>query len=256
MRVSLRHDGTLDIERGLVHPDDVARERKAARGSDAGAPEAAASALPARMVEELTAHRTAALRVELAHNPDIALAATVHALALATLYRDSGHSCLALTASSEPLERHTHATADSPAHQALAELGEQWGERLPENADALFGWCVAQQQDTLLDLLAYVSALTINAVETRPHARGGPADALAEALALDMRKWWTPTPEGFYERLPKATLAEAVREAKVPPLGVSLVAVKKTEAARLAARALTGSGWLPEPLRPALSVAA
>jgi len=258
VRVSLRHDGTLDIERGLVHPDDAARERKAARGSDADSPEAATSALPARMVEELTAHRTAALRVELARNPAVALAAAVHALALATLYRESGHSCLALKASSEPLERHTSATNDSPAYPALAELGEQWGERLPEEADALFAWCIAQPQDTLMSLLAYLSALTVNAVENGRQARSGDdaAEQLAATLALDMRQWWTPTPEGFYERLPKATLAEAVREAKVPPLGVSLVSVKKAEAARLAARALAGTGWLPEPLRPALPVAA
>ena len=136
-------------------------------------------------------------------------------------------------------------------------LGEHWGERLPEGADALFAWCIAQSQDTLLSLLAYLSALTVNAVENGRQARSGddPAEHWRATLALDMRQW-APTPEGFYERLPKATLAEAVREAKVPPLGVSLVNVKKTEAARLAARALAGTGWLPEPLRPALSVAA
>jgi ParB family chromosome partitioning protein len=256
-RLYLRHDGQLGIERGLVHPDDAVREPEA-ENEDGNTQQASGPALPARMVQELTAHRTAALRVELARNPAMALAASVHALALEILYREPFQSCLALKASSEPLERHTKAMGDSPAHEALAELGAAWGERLPEDAGSLFSWCIAQPQDVLLDLLAYLSALTVNAVELRSHARGddSPADRLASALALDMRRWWTPTPEGFFERLPRAMLAEAVREAQVPPLGVSLTNVKKAEAARLAERALSGSGWLPQPLRPALPAAA
>ena len=36
--------------------------------------------MPAPLVQELTAHKTAAIRAELAHNPDVALAAVVHAM--------------------------------------------------------------------------------------------------------------------------------------------------------------------------------
>jgi hypothetical protein len=74
----------------------------------------------------------------------IALAATVHALALSLLYHAGSDSCLALRASSEPLERHTQAVGDSPAHQAMAEEGERWGEHLPGEASDLFAWCLAQ----------------------------------------------------------------------------------------------------------------
>jgi ParB family chromosome partitioning protein len=188
----------------------------------------------------------------------VALAATVHALAHSLLYAGARASCLAINATSEPLERHTDAPQDSPAHQALADLGAAWGERLPEDADSLFAWCIAQPQDVLLSLLAYCSGLTVDAVAAKQHFAPGRehADQLAVTLALDMRQWWTPTPEGFYERLPKAALAEAVKQAQVAPLAVSLTNVKKAEAARIAARALTGSGWLPEPLRTSETLAA
>ena len=101
----------------------------------------------------------------------------------------------------------------------------------------------------LLDLLAYLAALTVDAVEVKHGRPKAHAEALAQALSLDMTQWWTPNVEGFFSRVPKSVLALAVSEAKVGPLGVSLANLKKAEAARIAAGALAGSGWLPEPLR-------
>ena len=71
--VSIDHDGTLRIERGLIHREDRKAEAKAAAGP---------GALAASLVTDLSAHRTAALRVELAGKPSVALAAVVHAMAL------------------------------------------------------------------------------------------------------------------------------------------------------------------------------
>jgi ParB family chromosome partitioning protein len=82
LRLLLEHDGSLRIERGLIHPDDL----KAVQAEGAAQPVRDPAALPATMVAELTAHRTAALRIELARNPAMALAATVHALAVSLLY--------------------------------------------------------------------------------------------------------------------------------------------------------------------------
>jgi ParB family chromosome partitioning protein len=253
--VTLTHDGDLRIERGLVHPDDAKAE---AKGKGEGRPAIDRAGLSATMVEDLTAHRTAALRVELARSPATALAATVHALALSLLYNGGSESCLELRASSEALERYTQAVGDSPAHQAMAEEGERWGEQLPGDASDLFAWCLAQPQDKLLDLLAFLAALTVDAVQTKQGRgdRHAHADRLAETLSLDMRQWWTPSVEGFYQRLPKAALAELIAEAKVPLTGGTIGKITKAEAARIAAKALTGTGWLPEPLKvqsPALA---
>jgi len=54
----------------------------------------------------LTAHRTVALRIELARNPAVALAATVHGLALSLVYNANSSGCLIVRASSEYLENH------------------------------------------------------------------------------------------------------------------------------------------------------
>jgi ParB family chromosome partitioning protein len=252
--VTLGHDGALCIERGLIHPDDAKAEAKREREpKEAAAP----TGLSAGLVAELTAHRTAALRIELARSPAVALAATVHALALPALYSTGSQSCLDIRAACKALAVHGEAVTGSRAHQAMGQEGERWGDRLPGDAGDLFAWCLAQPQDALLDLLAYLAGLALDAVQVKGRAdRHDHADRLAEALSLDMREWWTPTVEGFYQRLPKSALAHVVADAKVPPLGVAIASLSKAEAVRLVAGALEGTGWLPEPLRtqsPALS---
>lgn len=249
-RLRIDRDGSLDIDRGLVHPDDVER-------SEPPAPQATKrdrTALPATLVAELTAHRTAALRMELARNPGVALAATVHALALSLFY-PGATSSLAIRASSENLDRDAKAPDDCPAHAAMAEAGTRWGDALPGDAAVLFDWCVAQPQDVLLDLLAFLAACSINAVQAKEDRPGCDrlthAGALATTLGLDMHGWWQPTASGFYSRLSKAQLKQAMDEAPVPSLGDHVFGrMTKQEAVARVATALDGSGWLPAPLRP------
>lgn len=198
MLITLSHDGELQIERGLLHPDDRKAESKAERLA------AEPGALAASLVTDLSAHRTAALRVELAGKPAIALAAVVHAMALPLLYGEHHGSCLDLRASSTPLDRHTKAETDSPAHDALRQTRTFWGDRLPGSPAELFASCLSQPQETLLDLLAFVAALTVDAVQTNGTNWHPAADALADSVTLDMREWWQPTVEGFWQRLPKA----------------------------------------------------
>jgi ParB family chromosome partitioning protein len=104
----------------------------------------------------------------------------------------------------------------------------------------------------LLDLLAVLAALSVNAVQgaqDRPDCdRLAHADQLATSLQLDMRPWWSPSVDGFYGRLSKASLIHAVQESGCQT-GVVISALKKPEAARFVAGLLDGSGWLPLPLR-------
>lgn len=74
------------------------------------------------------------------------------------------------------------------------------------------------------------------------------AVALAQAVALDMRDWWQPTVEGFWQRLPKAGLIHALGEAQVTAVA-ALDSMKKAEAAQTVAKTMQGGGWLAPPLR-------
>jgi len=44
---------------------------------------------------------------------------------------------------------------------------DAWFARFPKIPQALFTWCLAQDQQTLLALLAFCTALSLNAVKTK-----------------------------------------------------------------------------------------
>ena len=54
--------------------------------------------LSERLITELTAHRTLALRDALAKDPGVAFAAVLHALCLGAFYRMSSGTCLEISA--------------------------------------------------------------------------------------------------------------------------------------------------------------
>ena len=75
------------------------------------------------------------------------------------------------------------------------------------------------------------------------------SDLVAQAAELDMVKaGWEPTAETYLNRVPKARIHEAVREAKGEGTAQLLDHLKKGEMATEAERLLKGSGWLPEVL--------
>jgi len=249
-RVSLSYNGELSIERGLVDRDTLKDEQRAA-GADKGK---AQPGFAATVIEDLTAHRTAALRLELAHSPAAALAATVHVVTLDLFYAQSYRveSCLDLSLRSERLEGHVADLAEGSAHAALEGEIAGWQSVLPTNPADLWDWCLAQDQSRLLDLLALLAGLSVNAVRgktERPDtARLRHADHLAATLQLDMHSHWQPTAQGFFSRLPKGLMAHLLTEAGEPQQASVLPSIKKAEAAQRTAATLLPKGWLPAPM--------
>ena len=261
--LAIGHDGALRIERGLVRPEDRRREaagegggEAAANGKAEGAPP---SPLSAKLVEDLTAQRTAALRAALADNPTVALVAVVHALALPVFYGGyfEDGTCLDLRARSADLRGSAETIAEGRAFTRLAEWQANWAQELPKEPDHLWDWLLARDTATLMGLLAVASAFTVNAVR-KPHDRDGEArlahaDRLATALRLDMAAWWQPTAASYFGRVPKTLALDAVKEAVSPEAADNLSTLRKAALAAQAEQRLAGRGWLPAILRtPAL----
>jgi ParB family transcriptional regulator, chromosome partitioning protein len=289
--VSLSHEGRVRIERGYVRPQDepapeVASSREPTRGADGGTvgsgesadvaerAEIATGGAPApaveeddgdpgrplseRLLTELTAQRTLALREAMANGPDVAFVAVLHALALRTFYGQQAYdpaSCLEIEARSALLSGSPGGEVnfdDVPAAQALARMHEAWGMELPRKSGELWDCLLDLDSDSRSSLFAYCAARTINAVH-RPYdqrrAARAHATQLAEALALDMGEQWTPTVANYLGRVTKSQILAAVRQAKGEAAAQLIDHLKKSDMAQEAERLLAGTGWLPAILR-------
>lgn len=265
--VTIDHAGSLQISRGHVKPDDrAALERLRQGDADTdGAGDDDAVAMPATepddtysaaLVEELSAIRTAAMRVELASRPDIALAALLHPLVASAFYTGPASYRSEFPVEVSGQRRDLAASIKEPgAVRALGDwsaVKETWGDHLPGQPADLWEWLLEQPTARLLDLLAFVTAANLNAVKAKYDQSLGrleQAEHIATALDLDMRAYWTPD-AAFLSRLTKSGIADALGEA-----GFAADAVRaaekapKSEAVAEAEKLLNGTGWLPGPLR-------
>ena len=211
----------------------------------------AAPALPASLIEDLTAHRTAALRIELARSPDTALALVVHSLATSAFYPHGG-SVLKAWITKRSLWTAMKDHDSDPAVMALNDERDRIGEVLPGDHAALWEWCLHADRSQLLDVLAVAAAYGIDAVATKQDAnRIGceQGQALSAALNLDMAGWYRPTASGYFSRISKAAILSDLEAARQAPCAPSWEKLKKAELAALAEREVAATGWLPEPLR-------
>ncbi len=276
--ISIDGDGDLRIERGYVRPEDEAPAEPDAdapegseddgdvqrtvitiggNGSSAGAETAeeddGIKPLPDRLVTELTAHRTLALRDALANDPDTAFVAVLHALCLNGFYHYASETCLEITAKSASFGTQAPGLNDSASAKAIDDRHAQWAGQMPKDAGDLWNALIAFDGDSRASLLAHCASLSVNAVHepwNRNPRRIAHAGQVARAVGLDMvAAGWTPTVDNYLGRVTKARILEAVREAKGEASAQLIDHLKKPDMAKEAERLLAGSGWLPEPLR-------
>ncbi|WP_088343900.1 MULTISPECIES: ParB/RepB/Spo0J family partition protein [Rhodomicrobium] len=279
--VSLSHDGQLRIERGFVRQEDDPQRRErssadqATRNDDGESGNTDAPALPAnggvqtavtgedevgsaalsdRLMEELTACRTLALREALSGDPEVALLSVLHTFCLKLFYvRIYAESCLEIDVREAGLDRHAATITAMPVQERFEGRRQHWQSRLPADPVDLWDALVGFEATERSELFAFSAALTVNAVHDVHASRGStgrPADRLAQALKLDMTgAGWQATVESYFGRVTKAQILDCVRDAKGPAAADLIAHLKKSDMAREAERLLQGSGWLPETLR-------
>ena len=296
--VSIDRDGELVISSGYLRPEDEKPEtvdgENTGEPSDPADPGAvqraiitvggepvpdgdddedeAVKPLPERLVIDLTAWRTLALRNAVAENPHVAMTALLHKLVLDTFERTStsGTSLYAAV-------RHIHLPADatglaeSAAANLIDERAEAWRGDIPFGDDArLWDWIDGLDDASCLALLAHCVSFGVNALFERPNPYSGngisqhgldrrmaEAERLAQATGLDLvEAGWKPTVETYLGRVTKTRILEAVREGAGDRAADLIAHLKKGDMAKEAERLLADTGWLPEPLRPAVDAQA
>ncbi|CCE98692.1 Uncharacterized protein yubM (plasmid) [Sinorhizobium fredii HH103] len=259
--VFLDYYGRLAIERGFVKPGEVEAAGDENEDSE-GLPSASGAAKPkaqnishsAALIEDLTAHKTAALRIELANNPDVALVAVVHAMLLRVAYPyNSEQSALQLSLTHERLEPSMKDAESCKGLSAFNDLADNYGHHLPGNPADLFDWLLEQPQDMVLMLLAFGAAHSVNAVEKKFTDRKKgieQANQLGRALKVHMPDWFETTGDSYFKHVNRTTIELAVAEARGSEAELSVrAAAKKSEAVTIADRLVAGSGWIPAPVR-------
>ena len=291
--VCIDSEGRLSADRGYVRPeDDVSAadpdvgqgadtqsiERKAAGSSvqrtviavagGATDPEEddedATKPLPDRLITELTAHRTLALRDALAENPPIAFQAVLHNFVLTAFYRfASSGSCLEIGLRTPTFPAQAPGLRESASAKAVEARHESWKARLPKGENDLWNALTALDGAAQASLFAHCASFPVNALyepanrynQGRVSAHGvrrklDHANILARSVGLDMAAvGWKPTVDNYLGRVTKPRILEAVREVKGEQSVQLIGHLKKGDMAREAERLLEATGWLREPLR-------
>jgi ParB family chromosome partitioning protein len=291
--VSIDSDGSLSVDRGYVRPEDeppvtaggdtapeidgdtddgsepsspVVQRAVITIGGQAEAEEDeddTVKPLPDRLVSELTAYRTLALRDAVACNPHVAMTALLHKLCLDTFQHAAPSSCLEASVREVFFPIQPPDLKNSPAAKTIDERHEAWSADVPKDETALWDWLTGLDHGRRAALLAHCVSFGVNALHEKADRSGvgrvteyavrrrvSQADRLARAVRLDLVEFgWRPTVENYLGRVSKLRILAAVREAKGEPAAQLIDHLKKAEMAKEAERLLDGAGWLPEPLR-------
>ena len=288
--VSIRHDGQLAVERGYVRSEDEVVEGQEGDGAqgasvEGGEPGSVQRAvitvggaapeteedeevetirpLPDRLVSELTAHRTLALRDAVATNPHVAMTALLHRLVTDCFLPHSARGCLEAQVREVHFPAQAEDLGESASAKSIQDRHERWGDHIPANDAALWDWLADQDDDTRMELLAHCVSFGVNALHEKPNPYSGmgvsqhgldvrlsQADRLARATGLDMvAVGWRPTVGNYLGRVTKPRIIEAVREGAGDWAAQLIDHLKKGDMAKEAERLLAETGWLPEPLR-------
>ncbi|MCA1393238.1 ParB N-terminal domain-containing protein [Bradyrhizobium sp. IC3123] len=295
--VGIDAEGKLLVDRGYVRPEDEVPvteseqvrgcepDAAALDGDESSAPavqravitiggqvadpededDDAVKPLPDRLLTELTAERTLALRDKLAITPSVAFQSVLHKFCLDVFSRYSSFgSAMEVSVRSASFPLQAQGLKDTPAAKAINARHKTWEERLPKDKADLWDWLTGLTGDEQACLFAHCASFGVNALYEKGDRYGGgvtphivaqriaDADRIARAVDLDMvASGWRPTVENYFGRVPKRRILEAVREGAGERSTQLIDHLKKGDMAKEAERLLAESGWLPEPLRMA-----
>ncbi|WP_247385916.1 MULTISPECIES: hypothetical protein [unclassified Bradyrhizobium] len=121
-----------------------------------GDDEDATKPLPDRLITELTAHRTLALRNALAENPRITFLAVLHNFVLTAFYRfASSGSCLEIGLRTPTFPAQAPGLRESASAKAVEARHEAWTARLPKGESDLWDALTAFDRDAQASLFAH-----------------------------------------------------------------------------------------------------
>lgn len=257
-------NGEVNVTYGLIRPEDRRAAIKANQNDESNGESPLRTSLPPpatrpqhseRLVRQLTAHKVGIVSADLAEKPAIALAVLVAQLAMDVLGpRWNKGFGLGISLKNEYLNQHAPDFVGSKAHQSMEALKLHWLDNLPldergDLTDDVLPWALQQDQTTLVELLAFLVAGSVQGVQHQEPTTDTPLDVLARTAGTDIAAWWKPTAESYFTHVSKDVITQAVTNGADRETAASIMKMKKGEAAAAAESAFADSGWLPAPIR-------
>ncbi|KQW72400.1 hypothetical protein ASD03_32100 [Ensifer sp. Root127] len=254
--VSIAHDGSLDIDRGYVRAEDEAPQSSEGatvaddEPQDPTAPtvqravimiggqqiepedeeDETIKPLPDRLVTELTAHRTLALRDAVVNNPHVAMTALLHKLVSDTFQHRMFKGAMEASINHVFFPVQDKTLKDSPSARSVHERHEGWASDIPAGDDALWDWLAVLDDTSRMALLVHCVSYGVNALYEKPNPYGG--SGLSQH-GLDMVEvGWRPTVGNYLGRVTKPRILPAVREGAGEQAAQLIDHLKKTDMAK------------------------
>ena len=197
--ISIAHDGSLAIDRGYVRAEDEAPiDHEVETGVDADGDPAEPSVqravitiggqpaepeddeddgvikpLPERLVIELRAYRTLALRNAVAEIPHVAMTALLHKLVSDTFMTRMYTGAMEAGVKHVFFPAQDDALKDSPSARAVQDRHAAWAGDIPKDDAALWDWLADLDEPSRMALLAHCVSYGVNALYERPNPHSG-----------------------------------------------------------------------------------
>ncbi|HEX8215543.1 MAG TPA: ParB/RepB/Spo0J family partition protein [Allosphingosinicella sp.] len=227
-------------------------------------PQPKPAGLSQALADELAIQRRDILAVHVAAAPGLALDLAIFLM----IDREAGYSSeksgssLTALAPSDPV--FGFKTPDAAATRARAEAAEALDRSWAEAATRAgrFDAFRTLPDEARAAWLGHAIARTLEASLNFPAGRFCPFhDHLGRLLGVEVGKWWRPTGANYFDRVPKATILEALEEVGGPAFASRYAKGKKVELSQSAERIFAGDfigevevkeralAWVPEVMR-------
>lgn len=245
------HQGEPCIQRGVVKKTGAQQEEEAAqREAEKQASAKPVDAISAPLLKKMSSERTLAVQAALMQQREKAVALLAWRMCASVF-----HYCLTTR---HPFvispQVNSALTSDAPSGEsgtawlALKQEEERLRALLPENWKKDFTTFFTLDVDTLLDLMAFCTARTVDGAQSRveKHTPASDLDGVEEAIGFDLRDWWQPTADHFFMSLKTPQIIAALNEAGLTGAASDAAKMKKRDAADHAAFHLNAARWVPE----------
>lgn len=242
--------GEVCIQRGvMVRQHDDAQTEAENTVTTYEQPPEPADEISLPLLTKMSAERTLAVQATLMQQREKAVALLTWTLCL-NVFSSCTYSKpakISLTCEHYSLTTNAPEGKNGQAYTAMMQEKDRLSALLPEGWARDFTTFFTLNGETLLSLLGFCVACSIDGTQTREYGRTSksPLDKLEVALGFHLRDWWQPGSDNLFSHMKKPQIVAALNEAGLTGAASDAEKMKKGDAADLAETMMARTRWVP-----------